>query len=57
MAREPDSLAFRFALVLALALSVLAFMTLASPPNDAGNSAAPLPPSEAVYRAQHLNLF
>jgi hypothetical protein len=57
MAREPDSLAFRFAVVLALAMSVLVLLTLASPPKLASNSAAPLPASEAVYRAQHLNLF
>jgi hypothetical protein len=31
MAREPDSLAFRFAVVLALAMSVLVLMTLATP--------------------------
>jgi len=57
MAREPDSLAFRFAVVLALAVSVLVFMTLATPPNLASNSAAPLPPSEAIYRPQLLNLY
>jgi hypothetical protein len=57
MAREPDSLAFRFAVVLALTMSVLVLLTLASPPKLASNSAAPVPPSEAIYRAQHLNLF
>ena len=54
---EPDSLAFRFAVVLALAVSVLVFMTLATPPNLASNSAAPLPPSEAIHRPQLLNLY
>jgi hypothetical protein len=57
MARELDSLAFRFAVVLALAMSVLVLMTLATPPKLASNSAASLPPSEAVYRPQLLNLY
>jgi hypothetical protein len=57
MAREPDSLAFRFAVVLALAMSVLVLMTLATPPKLASNSAASLLPSEAVYRPQLLNLY
>ena len=57
MAREPDSLAFRFAVVLALAMSVLVLMTLATPPKLASNSAALLPASEAVYRPQLLNLY
>jgi hypothetical protein len=57
MAREPDSLAFRFAVVLTLAMSVLVLMTLATPPKLASNSAASLPPSEAVYRSQLLNLY
>ena len=57
MAREPDSLAFRFAVVLALAMSVLVLMTLAAPPKLANNLAASLPPSEAVYRPQLLNLY
>jgi hypothetical protein len=56
MAREPDSLAFRFAVVLALAMSILVLLTLATPPKPVSNSAAPLPPSEAVYRPQLLNL-
>jgi hypothetical protein len=50
MAQEPDSLAFRFAVVLALALIVLAATMWAAPPNAA-------PHSDAIYRAQHLNLF
>jgi len=57
MAREPDSLAFRFAVVLALAVSVLVLMMLATPPKLATNSAVPLPPSEAGYRPQLLNLY
>ena len=57
MAQEPDSLAFRFAVVLALAVSVLVLMMLATPPKLATNSAVPLPPSEAGYRPQLLNLY
>jgi hypothetical protein len=56
MAQEPDSLAFRFAVVLALALIVLATMW-AAPPNAANDTATPSPHSDAIYRAQHLNLF
>jgi hypothetical protein len=56
MAREPDSLAFRFAVVLALAMSILVLVTLLAPPRRVSNSAASLSPSEAVYRPQFLNL-
>ena len=35
MAREPDSLAVRFAAVLALAVIILVVMTLAAPPYPA----------------------
>jgi hypothetical protein len=54
MARQPDSLGFRFALVLALAVIVLALTTWLG---TASKWAAPIPASEPVYRAQHLNLF
>jgi hypothetical protein len=56
MARQPDSLAFRFALVLALAVIVLALTTWLAP-QSASKWATPIAPSEPVYRAQHLNLF
>jgi hypothetical protein len=56
MARQPDSLAFRFALVFALAVIVLALTTWVAP-KRVSEWAAPLPPSEPIYRAQHLNLF
>jgi hypothetical protein len=52
---EPDSLAFRFAVVLALAAIVLLVTTLAAP--LANDTATPIPRSDAIYRAQHLNLF
>jgi energy-converting hydrogenase Eha subunit F len=55
MAQEPDSLAFRFAVVLALALIVLILATWAAPPHP--RYATPIPHSDAIYRAQHLNLF
>ena len=54
MAQEPDSLAFRFAVVLALAVIVLMVTTWAAPLKPASDSA--LPPSEAAYRPQFLNL-
>ena len=40
MAREPDSLAVRFAAVLALAVIILVVMTLAAPPYPANDTAA-----------------
>jgi hypothetical protein len=56
MAQQPDSLEFRFALVLALAVIVLALTTWAAPLKPASDSAAPITPTEAVYRPQYLNL-
>jgi hypothetical protein len=52
---EPDSLAFRFAVVLALTAIVLLVTTLTAPP--ANDTVTPIPRSDAIYRAQHLNLF
>ena len=57
MAQEPDSLAFRFAVVLALALIVLILATWAAPPHPGDDTATPIPHSDAIYLAQHLNLF
>src|SRR5262249_21080484 len=52
-----DSLAFRFAVVLALAVIILVIMTLAAPPPPANGTAAPIPSSDPIYRAQYLNLY
>jgi hypothetical protein len=57
MAQERDSLAFRVAVVLALAVIVLLVTTWAAPPLPANDPATPIPRSDAIYRAQHLNLF
>jgi hypothetical protein len=57
MAQEPDSLAFRFAVVLALAVIILVVMTLAAPPHPANDTAAPIPSSDPIYRTQYLNLY
>jgi hypothetical protein len=57
MAQKTDSLAFRFAVVLALAVMVLLVTTWAAPPHPANDTATPIPRSDAIYRAQHLNLF
>ena len=57
MAQEPDSLAFRFAVVLALAVIIRVVMTLAAPPPPANGTAAPIPSSGPIYRAQYLNLY
>ena len=48
MAQKPDSVAFRFAVVLALAATILVVMTLAAPPH---------PSSDPIYRPQHLLLY
>ena len=56
MAQERDSLAFRVAVVLALAVIVLLVTTWVAPPHPA-NMATSIPRSDAIYRAQHLNLF
>jgi hypothetical protein len=56
MAQEPDSLAFRFAVVLALAVIILVVMTLAAPPPPANGTVAPIPSSDPIYRAQYLKL-
>ena len=52
-----DSLAIRFVEVLALAVIILAVMTFAAPPYPANGTAAPIPSSDPVYRAQYLNLY
>jgi hypothetical protein len=57
MAQERDSLAFRVAVVLALAVIVLLVTTWAAPPHPANDTAAPIPSSDPIYRAQYLNLF
>ena len=50
----PDSLGFRFAVVLVLAVIIVAITTWAAYHERAS---AGSPPSEVIYRAQHLNLF
>jgi hypothetical protein len=57
MAQEPDRLAFRFGVVIALAVIVLAIMTWTAPPNPESASAGPIPPRGVIYRPQHLNLY
>ena len=55
MAQERDSLGFRFAVVVALAVIIVATTTWAADHERA--SAGSIPPSEVIYRAPHLNLF
>src|SRR5262245_36071543 len=57
MARKPDRLAFVFAMVLAVAITVLTIKTWAGPPAPDSDSAAPIPPRETIYRPQHWNLY
>ena len=54
MAREPDTLGFRFAVVLALAVIIIAITTWAFPEKVASAVSVP---TDAIYRAQHVNLF
>ena len=56
MARKPDRLASVFAMVLAIAMTVLAVKTWAGPPAPDSDSAAQIPPRETIYRPQHWNL-
>jgi hypothetical protein len=49
-----DSLPFRFAVVLALAVIILVIMTMVVPPRPANDTTAPIPMSDPIYRAQHL---
>ena len=52
-----DSLVFRFAVVIALAVTVLVIMTLGASPPPASGTAGPIPSSAPIYKAQHLNLY
>src|SRR5262249_46734377 len=52
MAPKPD-LALDFGLVLAMALVVLAITTWADHLPNPGNSVAPIPPRQTIYRAQY----
>ena len=54
MAQE---LAFRFAVVLALAMIILVIMTLVAPQSPANNKAVAIPSSDAIYRPQHLLVY
>jgi hypothetical protein len=56
MARQPDSLGLRFALVLALAVIVVTITTWLGP-KAASEWAAPIPPDDSIYRAQYLHLY
>jgi hypothetical protein len=57
MAQEPDWLAFRFGVVLAVAMTILAITTWASPPDPDSDSAAPIPPRGTIYRPERWNLY
>jgi hypothetical protein len=52
MAQERDSPAFRFAVVLALSVTVLMVTTWTAPPHLANDTAKPIPHSDAIYRAR-----
>jgi hypothetical protein len=52
VAPKPARLVFVFGMLLAVAVTILAIMTWSH-----RNLAEPVPPTEAIYRAQHLNLY
>jgi hypothetical protein len=51
---KPHRVEFIFAMVLAMAVTILAITTWAAPPNPDSDSAAPIPP---IYRPEHRNLY
>ena len=51
---KPHRLEFIFAMVLAMAVTVLAITTWAAPPNPGSDSAAPIP---SIYQSDHRNLY
>jgi hypothetical protein len=57
MAFQPHRLEFIYSMVLAVAVTILAVTTWAFSPNPESDSAASIPPSEAIYRAQHWNAY
>ena len=52
-----DSLIFRFAVIIALAVIILVITTLAASPPPANVTAGAIPSRAPIYRAQHLNLY
>jgi hypothetical protein len=56
MAQEPG-LALSLVIVLAMAVIVVSITTWVAPPNPKSASAGSIPPSEVIYRPQHLNLY
>ena len=51
---KPHRLEFIFAMVLAMAVTVLAITTWAGPSNPDNHWAAPIPP---IYQSDHRNLY
>jgi hypothetical protein len=52
VAPKPARLAFVFGMVLAVAVTILVIMMWVD-----RNLAEPIPPTEAIYQPQHLNLY
>jgi hypothetical protein len=57
MAFQRQTLESMFVTVLAIVMTTLAITTWAFSPNPKSNSAAPIPQSDVVYRAQHWNAY
>ena len=51
---KPHRFEFIFAMVLAMAVTILAITTWAAPLNPDNDSAAPIPP---IYQSEHRNLY
>ena len=51
---KPHKFEFIFAMVLAMAMTILAITTWAAPSNPYNDSAAPIPP---IYQSDHRNLY
>jgi hypothetical protein len=51
---KPHRFEFIFAMVLAMAVTILAITTWAAPSNPDNDSAAPIPP---IYQSDHRNLY
>jgi hypothetical protein len=51
---KPHRFEFIFAMVLAMAVTILAITTWAAPSNPDNDSAAPIPP---IYQSDHRNLW
>jgi hypothetical protein len=57
MAPQVDSLGFKVALLLALLTVIILTLSTWLGPKATSKWAKPIPASDSIYRAQHLNLY